>query len=463
MSFMPQGSNPETASFTCNTCGIKFVSAELQRQHMKTEWHRYNLKRRVAQLPSISSEIFAEKILNSGQYKYENRHENEDEFGFYVASRKRKSNGRQITKKSLKSQQRRTGRGIISIPSVQVNDADNEEEGEVEVEEGGIDQDEVSSQFSQFSLDDHDEYHEVESVDTGSELNYTESDFTDLEGEILSSEEDSDLEIYDDEGGEDEDESMEQKSIPITHCFYCGQNNHEIENNIKHMFSKHGLYIPERSFLIDVEGLLTYLSEIISLDHECLVCGFEGRNLESLRQHIASKGHCKIPYETKEEKLVVAEFYDFMEQQSEPEKNHSNKHVGFSEDPQSSAIIIEYVPDEEEEDSDASNGINDNYALVQVDRSGVELTTPTGSRIGHRTMARYYRQNIPLPREVPQGQQTQALVDRRFASGLDIYQVSKEEKAIRRAEQRAKNDKERKTKSSKANYQKHFRDEILGT
>ena len=30
---------------------------------MKTEWHRYNLKRRVAGLPSITAGVFAEKIL----------------------------------------------------------------------------------------------------------------------------------------------------------------------------------------------------------------------------------------------------------------------------------------------------------------------------------------------------------------------------------------------------------------
>lgn len=146
----------------------------------------------------------------------------------------------------------------------------------------------IASEFSQFSIDDS-EYHEVESVETGSELNYTEeSDYTDLEGELYSEEEDGDV------GQDDVDSEEEMECIPITHCFYCGANNHEIENNIKHMFSKHGLYIPERSFLVDVTGLLEYLSEVISLDHECLVCGFEGKNLESIRQHINSKGIVKF-------------------------------------------------------------------------------------------------------------------------------------------------------------------------
>ncbi len=34
---------------TCNACGIKhFSSVEVQREHFKTDWHRYNIKRRLA-------------------------------------------------------------------------------------------------------------------------------------------------------------------------------------------------------------------------------------------------------------------------------------------------------------------------------------------------------------------------------------------------------------------------------
>ncbi|RCK63314.1 Cytoplasmic 60S subunit biogenesis factor REH1 [Candida viswanathii] len=439
MSFMPKGSNPETASFTCNTCGVKFINAELQRQHMKTEWHRYNLKRRVASLPSISSELFAEKIIS---LKNMAKNENEDEYGFYVATRKKKnSNGdKQVTKKFLKSQQNRGRAAEIVSATTAVRSVSPASS--------------IASEFSQFSINDSD-YHEVESVETGSEINYTEeSEFSDL-GDELYSDEDGEDHGHDEEESEDETEC-----IPITHCFYCGVNNHEIENNIKHMFNRHGLYIPERSFLVDVKGLLEYLTEVISLDHECLVCGFEGKNLESIRQHITSKGHCKIPYETKEEKLAVAEFYDFIGEDydeqvaNRKEEKKPEKHVGFGED----------VPEEAAEEESDGNGINDNYALVAIDSSGVELTTPTGSRIGHRSMQRYYRQNIQLPREYSAAQTTQALVDRRYAPGLTVYQATKQEKEVRKLENKARNDRERRTnKPKKVNFQKHFRDEILGT
>ncbi|CRJ90704.1 hypothetical protein BN1723_008466, partial [Verticillium longisporum] len=57
----------ESAShpFTCNTCTIAYRNIDLQRGHMKSDWHRYNLKRRVASLPPITSETFNEKVLQA--------------------------------------------------------------------------------------------------------------------------------------------------------------------------------------------------------------------------------------------------------------------------------------------------------------------------------------------------------------------------------------------------------------
>ena len=48
--------------FTCVTCEVGFNDSELQRTHYKTEWHRYNLKRKVAELPAVSSQDFNERV-----------------------------------------------------------------------------------------------------------------------------------------------------------------------------------------------------------------------------------------------------------------------------------------------------------------------------------------------------------------------------------------------------------------
>lgn len=44
--------------YTCMNCKIKFESAESQRAHFKTEWHLYNLKRKVCNLESIDRVSF---------------------------------------------------------------------------------------------------------------------------------------------------------------------------------------------------------------------------------------------------------------------------------------------------------------------------------------------------------------------------------------------------------------------
>jgi pre-60S factor REI1 len=50
-------------SFTCISCHVAFKEAAVQREHYKTDWHRYNLKRKVADLPPVTAEAFQERVL----------------------------------------------------------------------------------------------------------------------------------------------------------------------------------------------------------------------------------------------------------------------------------------------------------------------------------------------------------------------------------------------------------------
>ena len=44
--------------FHCGTCNASFTSVEERNAHYKTEWHRYNLKRKAANLASVTSVEF---------------------------------------------------------------------------------------------------------------------------------------------------------------------------------------------------------------------------------------------------------------------------------------------------------------------------------------------------------------------------------------------------------------------
>eukprot|EP00794_Sanderia_malayensis_P003578 gene3578-4082_t len=51
------------SSYSCLSCRVSFINSDLQRSHYKSNWHRYNLKRKVASLPPITQELFEEKLL----------------------------------------------------------------------------------------------------------------------------------------------------------------------------------------------------------------------------------------------------------------------------------------------------------------------------------------------------------------------------------------------------------------
>ncbi|OBA19916.1 hypothetical protein METBIDRAFT_32940 [Metschnikowia bicuspidata var. bicuspidata NRRL YB-4993] len=429
MNYLPQGSNPTTAGFTCNTCGIRFLSAEIQRQHMKTEWHRYNLKRKVAGLPGILSEVFAEKVLAS-QKSADEEPADEDELGFHINHRRRSGKGeRQLTKKDLKQLARGQVRGRITvedIPSI--------------LQRSQSPAASVASEFSEFSLGESVNLSEVEStVDTNSEINYSDDSEWSL---IHESDEDS-------SGTDIEEDHFDEEAthvLPNHYCFYCGKNNHEIEQNIKHMTNRHALYIPERSFLVDLAGLLTFINEVVTVDHDCLVCGFDGKSLESIRLHLTSKGHCRIPYETEEAREVVAEFYNFDTVDRQPLRINSMRK-------KKSVAFRPASDDSEYEDIGTREDVEDATS---------DVVLPNGSVIGHRAMVRQQRPNRPMAREWNESERTVALVDRRFAPGLTDFQVSKQEKEMRKLEAKARNVHERMTKPRRVNFQRHFRDEMLG-
>lgn len=52
----------DASMYTCITCRVAFPDADLQRAHYKTDWHRYNLKRKVANMPPVTAENFQKKV-----------------------------------------------------------------------------------------------------------------------------------------------------------------------------------------------------------------------------------------------------------------------------------------------------------------------------------------------------------------------------------------------------------------
>ncbi|KAJ3047917.1 hypothetical protein HK097_011044, partial [Rhizophlyctis rosea] len=86
-----------THLYTCLACHVAFHTADQQRDHMRTDWHRYNLKRKVADLPPIPLETFAAKLKQQAVKREDEAREREFVKGCDVCGKEYGSEGAYTT------------------------------------------------------------------------------------------------------------------------------------------------------------------------------------------------------------------------------------------------------------------------------------------------------------------------------------------------------------------------------
>lgn len=254
-----------SGGYTCITCRVAFVDPDLQRSHYKTDWHRYNLKRKVAELPPVTAENFKERVLAQRAVEsVEAKHKfcqickkhftSENSYESHLRSRRHKE--REIADQKLKAQE-----------SKKSDSSPDEQNGT----DGGL----------------------------------TKKNERNLEGDKEPT--------ADSQGEEDSDSEFEPEPLEVTECLFCPQTNDDLESNLKHMSFAHGFFIPDLTYLVDAKGLVTHLCEKVGVGNMCLYCNEKGKtfhSIEAAQHHMVDKCHCKIFFEG-DAALEYAEFYDY--------------------------------------------------------------------------------------------------------------------------------------------------------
>lgn len=250
--------------FTCITCRVSFADGDIQRRHYKTDWHRYNLKRKVAEMPPVTAEVFQQKVL-------EQRAEVE---------------AQQLSK--TKTMHCKLCNKTFSSENAYGNHMSSKKHKELEagkVKKGG---NLITKGFT------------MESSETGSKN--TESEIA--ESSLCNAQSD---------GDDDDDDEIEEDTLEVTDCLFCPHRSMSLEENMKHMTRSHSFFIPDLEFMVDLKGLVTYLCEKVGVGNMCLYCNDKGKNFfstEAVQNHMVDKGHTKINYEG-DAVLEYADFYDF--------------------------------------------------------------------------------------------------------------------------------------------------------
>lgn len=229
--------------------------------------------------------------------------------------------------------------------------------------------------------------------------------------------------------------------------------------------------------------------------------------MDAVRKHMVDKSHCKIAYDSQNDRLEISEYYDFSSSYpDQPRKRKSKKSTpklpagedaeeweDVDDDGEEADEVVDSVPSSEDEDSDDEDVSDSDESLSEEELTygdtPYELVLPSGARIGHRTMKRYYQQSFPKSALVPKdgsedANSGAALVRRLLADknsaliprkgGFGAYGIGTEVvKARNRGEAREAGRHVREFRDQKrredfktrvgfiSNHQKHFRDPLL--
>ncbi|KAF7389905.1 hypothetical protein HZH68_011762 [Vespula germanica] len=261
-----------TSPFTCITCRVAFKDLEIQRQHYKSDWHRYNLKRKVADLPPVTVEDFQKRVIAQ-----RNQNDKSLEENMYC--------------------------GVCDI-------SHSGSEDESTVDDSALSASVISSISN------------ATTVKTADIASHSERTIDDMDI-------DSDVESV------DSDEWIEDTDNPIknNNCLFCKHHSRSIVQNLRHMTMGHSFFIPDPEYCIDIKGLLTYLGEKIYANYTCIWCNDSGKafqSVESVKAHMIDKGHCKMLHEG-DALVEYAQFYDYSSSYPDVETSDPDAEVEIPE------------------------------------------------------------------------------------------------------------------------------------
>lgn len=351
--------------FTCVTCHVGFNEHELQRDHYKTDWHRYNLKRKVADMPPVSYQDFSERAKLQKDQEAQvkgptemfcqacNKHfTNENSFANHKQSKKHKDNESAF------------------ISAIKATDNDKESPKTENLIEKLLN---VKSNRNEKKAIQMNEYlkkleREVAKAEAAEEPE-EDVDETDLNWEDIG-DEDEDMDTFD-----------ESQGIPINDCFFCDSKFSSLEDKCEHMAKVHTFFIPDMGHVCDLEGLVKFLGVKLGVYHVCLWCSTKCyRNLESVKKHMRDKGHQKMKFEG-ETLLEYTDFYSFDGDSTVEEEFEILDESSFTVVDGSTSSVALYSRDGQ------SN-------IIKENDSEFELVLPSGAKLGHRSLFRYYKQSF---------------------------------------------------------------------
>lgn len=257
----------------CSSCRFDVQSEQDRITHYKSNWHRYNVKRKVNGLPAVTLEVFSAKLeaissvdssesTKKSQINPKKSSKNSEEFNYSCTLCKALFHSKGALATHLKSNKHKKAADLAAITAQKLD-------------ESSISEDPIRL-----------------------------------------------LPKNREEKAEHPELVIEKSPIPLGDCLFCkAKFGGDIDQCVEHMSNSHGFQLPFKDALVDRDGLLEYLGAKLGIGHVCLWCNGKKNSifhsLESVRLHMLDKGHCTILWNDDDDDFEFDEFYEFPELSSE--------------------------------------------------------------------------------------------------------------------------------------------------
>jgi pre-60S factor REI1 len=242
------------SGLACYTApGVTFSGRDELQEHYRSDWHRYNLKRKVANLLPVRKEDFERR---------------RDE-ALAMANAKKVAKTAHLKSGKAERKAEKKLRAKKDKPTKQLaGTVKAQNEGEAKpAAQTSIFQPEVSGEDAPVVADmDAEAYPEVS--ETPPEIDLRDS-------------------IFDNYRSED------------------------MEANLVYMHKNFGFFLPDAEYLTDPEGMLEWCSKKVKHGRLCLCCGRMFKGYQACQQHMIDSSHCKLAYDDDEDLEEFEDFYDY--------------------------------------------------------------------------------------------------------------------------------------------------------
>ncbi|KAH8269662.1 hypothetical protein KR026_000739 [Drosophila bipectinata] len=335
------------SQFTCLNCDARFASAEIQRDHYKTDWHRYNLKRRVAQLPPVTAEEFQQRVLSARSAN--DAALEEQNISVYCQACRKQFSGQKAHDNHLNSKKHKEALAKYERDQMTASGGSTST---------------AASVCTRSVLEPRPHPALAAAAAGKGRLAFAERAQGRDEDEEFEEGDDDDFEdIEEEEVDSDEWDKIPENPLTERDCLFCTHNSEDLVENLKHMSVAHSFFIPDTEYCTDIEGLLYYLGEKVANYFICLWCNDRGKtfySLDAVRKHMVDKGHCQMLHEG----MALAEYAEYYDYSS-----------SYPDNKDGMDIDEEVVPE-------------------LLDGDEYQLVLPSGAVIGHRSLLRYYKQRL---------------------------------------------------------------------